>query len=116
MEKYTCEVQFVHKDKVEKIQRAMEANGLVNKMSNNFKVLSDPTRLKIILALEMEELCVCDIAALTELSQSAVSHHLQSLRQKNMVNFRREGKMVFYSLVDKHVSILITIARDHARE
>lgn len=116
MSKYTCEVQFVHKDKVEKIQQAMEANGLVNKMSSMFKVMSDPTRLKIILALEMEELCVCDIAALTGLSQSAVSHHLQSLRQMNLVNFRREGKMVFYQLADKHVSILITIARDHARE
>jgi ArsR family transcriptional regulator len=94
----------------------MEDNGLVTTMSNIFKAMSDPTRLKIILALDMEELCVCDISALTGLSQSAVSHHLQTLRQMNLVSFRREGKMVFYQLADKHVSMLITIARDHARE
>ena len=116
MENIVCEVQFVHQDKVDKIQKAMEAEGLRSKMSNMFRVLCDPTRLKIILALELEELCVCDLAALTNLSQSAVSHHLQSLRQMNLVNYRREGKMVFYSLADTHVSALIAVARDHARE
>ena len=116
MPEYTCDIMYVHQDKVDKIKQAMEANGLLLKMSNIFQVLRDPTRLKIILALDMEELCVCDIAALTGLSQSSVSHHLQSLRQMNLVNYRREGKMAIYSLADKHVSALITIARDHARE
>ena len=116
MTEYTCDVLFVHQEKVDKIRKVMEADGLLLRMSNMFQVLRDPTRLKIILALEMEELCVCDIAALTGLSQSSVSHHLQSLRQMNLVHYRREGKMTIYSLADKHVSALITIARDHARE
>jgi len=116
MDNTVCELQFIHQDKVDKIRKAMEAEGLRAKMSNMFRVLCDPTRLKIILALELEELCVCDLAALTNLSQSAVSHHLQSLRQMNLVNYRREGKMVFYSLADSHVSALIAVARDHARE
>ena len=116
MAEYVCDIMYVHRDKVDKIQKAMEADGLLLKMSNIFQVLRDPTRLKMILALEMEELCVCDIAALTGLSQSSVSHHLQTLRQMNLVNYRREGKMAIYSLADKHVSAILTIARDHARE
>jgi DNA-binding transcriptional ArsR family regulator len=116
MTEYVCDIMYVHQDKVNKIQKAMEAEGLLLKMSNIFQVRRDPTRLKIILALEMEELCVCDIAALTGLSQSSVSHHLQTLRQTNLVNYRREGKMTIYSLADRHVSVLLTIARDHARE
>jgi len=114
--KYVCDILYVHQDKVDAIRKAMEADGLLFRMSNIFQVLRDPTRLKIILALDMEELCVCDIAALTGLSQSTVSHHLQSLRQLNLVNYRREGKMAIYSLADKHVSAMITISRDHARE
>ena len=86
------------------------------KMAEIFKVLSDPSRLKIVVALQEVELCVGDIAELTGFSQSSVSHHLQVLRYLNLVRFKRKGKLALYSLADTHVSALLAVARDHARE
>jgi len=116
MAKGACDVQFVHKDKVERIKRKIQDIDLLNRMSEIFKVLGDPARLKIVICLEMEELCVCDIEALTQISQSSVSHHLKILRQMNIVKYRRSGKMSFYALSDSHISALIAISRDHTLE
>jgi ArsR family transcriptional regulator, lead/cadmium/zinc/bismuth-responsive transcriptional repressor len=102
--------------KVERIKRAIPDDDSSQRMAETFRVLSDPTRLRIISALELDELCVCDIAALASLTQSLVSHHLQNLRQMKIVKYRREGKMSFYALSDSHVRAMLAIARDHARE
>jgi ArsR family transcriptional regulator len=99
-----------------RIRKALPDQESGRRMADVFKALSDSTRLKIVSALELEELCVCDIAALAELNQSLVSHHLQTLRQLSIVKYRRNGKMVYYSLSDSHVKSLLAIARDHARE
>ena len=78
-----------------------------------FKALSDPTRLKIVIALAKEELCVCDIAALLGMTDSAISHQLRPLRNRRLVKYRKDGKMAYYSLDDKHIEDLIHIAARH---
>lgn len=106
----------VDRHKVDRMKRSVGTSLLSGRMAEIFKVLSDPTRLKIVQALDGNELCVCDIAALIGLSQPSVSHHLKTLRQTGMVRFRRSGKMAIYSLKDSHVSALLAVARDHAKE
>jgi len=81
-----------------------------------FAALSDPTRLRILLALSREELCVCDLAAVTGASQSAVSHQLRVLRHKRLVTFRRAGKRAIYRLADSHVKTLLAQGLEHAAE
>ncbi|MGB4171825.1 MAG: metalloregulator ArsR/SmtB family transcription factor, partial [bacterium] len=80
-----------------------------------FKVLGDPTRIKILSALATEKLCVCDLAAALELSVSAVSHQLRVLKGARLVKYRREGKNIFYSLDDEHVISLFRLALEHVR-
>lgn len=111
-----CEFLSVDRQKVDRIRHSVGINLLSGKMAEIFKVLSDTTRLKIVQALEMDELCVCDIAALIGLTQPSVSHHLKSLRQTGLVKYRRSGKMALYSLKDSHVTALLAVARDHAQE
>jgi DNA-binding transcriptional ArsR family regulator len=116
MPREVCDFISVDESKVARIRRAIQDDGMSQRMAETLKVLADPTRLKIVTALEMEELCVCDIAALVGMNQSSVSHHLQNLRQMDIVRYRRDGKMAFYSLSDSHIRAMLAIARDHARE
>ena len=109
-------VKFLDSEQVARILNALEPSEVIQAMADIFKVLSDPTRLKIVTALQEGELCVGDIAELTGFSQSSVSHHLKTLRLYNLVRFRRKGKLTFYSLGDTHVSALLAVAREHARE
>ncbi len=108
--------QFVNPKQSELIAEALSSPEVTVRMANIFKVLCDPSRLKIVIALQVGELCVNDLAKATEFSQSSVSHHLKSLRDLNLVRYRREGKLTFYALADNHVSALLAVARDHARE
>lgn len=108
--------RFLDNEQAQRILNALEPAEVIQAMADIFKVLSDPTRLKIVTALQEGELCVGDIAGLTGFSQSSVSHHLKTLRLYNLVRFRRKGKLTFYSLADTHVSALLAVARDHARE
>ena len=85
-------------------------------MSEVFKMLGDPTRLKICLALSRHELCVGDLAAVAGISESAVSHQLRIMKTMRLVRYRKEGKMTYYMLDDEHVEQLITLAARHAGE
>jgi ArsR family transcriptional regulator len=85
----------------------------VSGISEIFKVLSDETRTKIVCLLLGDELCVCDIADILEMSLPAVSHHLRILRNMRLVKYRREGKQAFYSLDDEHIDQLIDVAKEH---
>ncbi len=85
-------------------------------MAETFKILGDPTRLKIVLALTKEELCVLDIAELLGMSESAISHQLRLLKTLRLVKQRKDGKMVFYSLDDEHIEDLIRVAARHSGE
>jgi len=103
-------------NKVKRVQKLLLDNEDITELSETFKVLSDPTRLKIVLALAIEEMCVCDLAALVNVTVSAISHQLRLLRNMRLVSHRKEGKMVYYRLDDEHVENLIGEASKHVGE
>lgn len=111
-----CEIQFVDEKKVNRARRAMKSAEAVTAIAETFKILGDPTRIKIAFALSREELCVCDIANLLGVSQSAVSHSLRTLRQMKLVKFRKEGKTAYYALDDEHIRDLLDIGFRHVEE
>ncbi len=112
-----CSINEIDPEAVAYVQeRALPAQ-TIEKVSRLFSALSDPTRLKILHALTVtKELCVCDLAALAELSVSAVSHQLRLLRDRDLVHARRDGRMVYYSLADDHVATLMGTGIEHADE
>jgi ArsR family transcriptional regulator, lead/cadmium/zinc/bismuth-responsive transcriptional repressor len=112
----TCEAGFIDKVKVERVQAAMKSAEAVERLAETFKILGDPTRIKIAFALSKAELCVCDLANLLGISQSAVSHSLRALRQMKLVRFRREGKIAYYSLDDEHIEHLLSEGFRHVAE
>lgn len=88
----------------------------VQRLANFYKIMADPTRLKILIALESGELCVTDIAMLLNMSRSAVSHQLRSLKSAKLVRSRKDGKGVFYTLDDEHIHSIIKVALTHINE
>lgn len=113
----SCDVFYVDEQKVKSVERKLAAtNGHLFDLTETFKLLGDPTRLKILLALKEEELCGCDLAVLLGVTRSAVSHQLRLLRNLRLVKPRREGKMTYYSLDDTHISSLIEAAMEHTHE
>ncbi|MBA1335082.1 MAG: Cadmium efflux system accessory protein [Firmicutes bacterium] len=102
-ERDTCRCNVIHSDIVDKVKAEMPAEERLAQMAELFKVFGDFTRVKIICALLDEEMCVCDIASLLDMSQSAISHQLRVLRHARLVKYRREGRVVYYSLDDEHV-------------
>lgn len=112
-----CTINEIDPEKVARVQKQALPDNTIEGVSRLFSALSDPTRLKILHALTVtEELCVCDLAALAELSVSAVSHQLRLLRDRDLVKARRDGRMVFYSLADSHVATLLETGVEHANE
>lgn len=111
-----CEVNVVDARKVTSVRRKMHSADAVRLLAETFRVLGDPTRVKIVFALAHEELCVCDLATIVGASQSAVSHSLRALRQMDLVRYRKEGKIAYYSLDDEHIGRLIEEGFDHVRE
>jgi len=111
-----CEIDFVDAEKVENVRREMKRQEAVTLLADTFKLLGDPTRVRIVFALSKEELCVCDIANLLGVSQSAVSHSLRTLRQMKLVRFRRVGKIAYYTLDDDHIANLLDEGFRHVEE
>ena len=111
-----CEVYYVDKKHVEKARKALSPDREILGLAETFRNLGDPTRVKILQALTVEELCVCDLAKLLGVSESATSHQLRVLRSQRLVRFRKEGKMAYYSLDDGHVVTLMGEALRHVRE
>ena len=111
-----CEVYYVNERHVEKARRALSPEREVLAVAEMFRNLGDPTRVKVLQALAVEELCVCDLAKLLGVSDSATSHQLRVLRSQKLVRFRKEGKMAFYSLDDEHVDSLMREVLRHVRE
>ncbi|RKD30049.1 ArsR/SmtB family transcription factor [Thermohalobacter berrensis] len=103
MGKDTCDCSIIHNDIVEKVKKKMPEEEKLYELAEFFKVFGDTTRIKIICALFESEMCVCDIAALLGMKQSAISHQLRILKQARLVKYRKEGKVVYYSLDDDHV-------------
>jgi DNA-binding transcriptional ArsR family regulator len=116
MKQDICEIECIHQETVNQVKSALLDEKTLFEVSENFKVLGDFTRLKILYALYQKELCVCDLTAVLEANQSTISHQLRVLRSKNLVKFRKEGKMAYYSLADEHVVQLIELGVEHAQE
>lgn len=104
-----CDVHFVHEDRVRRARVTMGSDDDVRELAGSFKLLGDPTRLKILVAVAREELCVCDIAALLGMTESAISHQLRVLRQGRLVRLRRAGQMAYYSQCDHHIRDLVAV-------
>jgi DNA-binding transcriptional ArsR family regulator len=111
-----CEIECIHYEEVDRVKSAMLDDAEFLNLSDLFKIFGDSTRVKILFALSQRELCVCDLAAVLNISQSAVSHQLRLMRANNLVKFRKKGKMAYYSLADEHVVKLIEMGVEHARE
>lgn len=111
-----CEVYFVDKKKVDLVRRAMETDDAMLKLAGTFKVLGDPTRTKIIFALAKSELCVCDVATLLGISQSATSHQLRVIRNMDLVRYRKDGRIAYYSLNDDHIRNLFSEGLRHVKD
>ncbi|HEX2863252.1 MAG TPA: metalloregulator ArsR/SmtB family transcription factor [Deinococcales bacterium] len=112
----TCQVDCVHPEAVARARAAMPPAGVAERASELLKAVADPTRLCILAALAATELCVCDLASIAGTSQSAVSHQLRLLREQRLVAHRKEGRVVYYRLLDAHVTALIQSAVEHAQE
>ena len=111
-----CDCNVIHDDIVRKVQKQMPDEELLLDLAELFKVFGDSTRVRIISALLHSEMCVCDIAALLVMSKSAISHQLRVLRQSRMVKYRRDGKVVYYSLDDMHIGGIFKQGLTHISE
>lgn len=111
-----CDCNTIHDDHVEKAKSEMLSDEILIDISDFYKALADSTRIKIINALDKNELCVCDISALLNMTKSAVSHQLQNLKEMRLVKCRRQGKEALYSLADDHVRQVFEISTHHVLE
>ncbi|WP_041272733.1 ArsR/SmtB family transcription factor [Desulfitobacterium hafniense] len=111
-----CDIVCVHPDTVRTYSDQVLSIDRATELAELFKTLGDPTRIRIMDALAKSEFCVCDLAELLDLSQSATSHQLRVLRNSNLVKYRRDGKMVYYSLSDNHVQELYGQGLEHIDE
>lgn len=111
-----CKDLKKHPSRIESVRATMPGESLLLDASELFKVMGDPTRMRIITSLFKAELCVCDLSEIAGISQSAVSHQLRILRQARLVRYRREGKNAYYSLQDEHVRKLVAMAIEHVHE
>ena len=108
-----CEVDAVDPERVSLVLASMIDEATTRRLAEIFRALGDPTRVRILHALAATELCVCDLAAILGMSQSAVSHQLRLLRSLRLVRNRREGRMVYYALDDDHIEKLMAQGLDH---
>ncbi len=111
-----CRVRMIHADRIAQAQKDAILEKDLLRLSLAYKALSDPTRLKIVMALKGGEMCVCDLSAFIGLSPSAVSHQLRRLKDLALVKGRRDGQVLYYSLDDQHIVDFLNIGLDHIRE
>ncbi len=111
-----CQEEAIHEDALKTVHAHLPPDELLYDLAELFKIFGDSTRIKILYALLESELCVCDIAKLMDVTQSAVSHQLRVLKSSKLVKFRREGKIVYYSLADEHVIRILSQGMEHIEE
>lgn len=112
----TCSCNIIHEDIVDKVRENMPQEENLYDLAELFKVFGDTTRIRILYALFVSEMCVCDIAALLSMTQSAISHQLRVLKQARLVKYRKEGKIVYYSLDDEHIKNIFDEGLVHIQE
>lgn len=111
-----CENTVIHEDVVNQVRESMPEEEKLYDLAELFKVFGDTTRIKILCALSQTQMCVCDIAALLNMTQSAISHQLRVLKQARLVKYQKKGKVVYYSLDDDHVMQMFNQGLEHIRE
>ncbi len=109
-----CEIKSVRAKTVDEIAHKMKNDDIILKTCNLFKILGDANRVKIILALQYGELCVCELSLLIDMSQSSISHQLRHLRNSNIVKFRKENKQIFYSLINEDILNILKEGEEYA--
>ena len=114
--KYSCDCEVIHEDTVARVRAAMPDGGDFYNLANLYKMFADYTRVKILWALSRENMCVCDLAVLLDMTKSAISHQLKNLRLANLVRCDKRGKVVFYFLADSHVKDIFKKGFEHVRE
>lgn len=112
----TCSCNIIHDEVVNEVKMKMPEEEVLFDLAEFFKVFGDSTRIKIMYALFEHEMCVCDIVALLNMTQSAVSHQLRVLKQARLVKYRKEGKVVYYSLNDEHIKDIVKEGLEHINE
>ena len=113
MDKHICDCDMIHEEIVEATRGRMQTESEYMNLATLFKMFGDGTRVKILHALEQNEMCVCDLAALLGMTKSAISHQLKAMRLSNLVKSRRDGQVIYYSLADDHVKYILDIGFDH---
>jgi DNA-binding transcriptional ArsR family regulator len=116
VEQDRCEINCIHNEAVKAVRKTLFGEDIAASLAELFKALGDPTRVKILFSLMTRELCVCDLTAVIGVSESAVSHQLKVLRTLRLVKFRREGKILYYSLADDHIEKLFAQGLEHVTE
>lgn len=116
MNHYQCDAIIIHEDTIEAVKQNLLKSKDLEHISKLFKAISDPTRIKILYALKYHELCVCDISVILNMSQSAISHQLKTLKDVDLVRTRKDGKTRFYKLADEHIHTLFSQAIEHVSE
>lgn len=116
LEHRECTCKELHVEALKKVQHTMQETVKLERMAELYKMFSDPNRLRILWVLESGKLCVCDLASLLDMSSSAISHHLKSLRQANLVTSRRVGKNIYYTLADNHLKDILLQSFRHINE
>lgn len=111
-----CDYIHAHEDVIEKVNEKMPEDEILYDLAELFKIFGDTTRIKILYVLFESEMCVCDLAQLLGMTQSAISHQLRALKQSKLVKYRRDGKTIFYSLADGHVRTIINQGMEHVEE
>ena len=110
---HICDCDMIHEKIVENTRSRMQKEEEYLDLAVLFKMFGDGTRVKILHALELNEMCVCDLAVLLGMTKSAISHQLKALRLSNLVKSRRDGQVIYYSLADDHVKYILDIGFDH---
>jgi len=108
-----CDCEVIHEDVVNQVNKMMPPREDFFNLANLYKTFSDPTRVKILWALHCHEMCVCDLAVLLNMTKSAISHQLKSLRMSYLVKYQKQGKVVYYSLADDHVKDIFEKGFEH---
>jgi len=116
MERTECDCTVLHDEIVEEVRLNMPAEDDLFDLGDFFKIFGDSTRIRILWALLLHEMCVCDIAALLNMTKSAISHQLRILKQTRLIRSRKAGKVVFYSLNDAHIKDILSLGLEHINE
>ena len=111
-----CDCNIIHEAVVNSVRGKMPDEDTLMDIADAFKVFSDSTRVKILCALMLSEMCVCDISALLGMTKSSVSHQLRILRQSNLVKYRKDGRVTYYSIADEHVELIFNNGLAHVTE